>query len=72
MKKLIITSLASTLIIASMTQIGTAAERNTKHHTTTAISEQVRNAHAQVAPFYVPAAQNNYAGDEALSPPAGR
>ena len=73
MKKLIAASFASILIIGSMTQIATAAERTTKHHTAAATSERVRNAHASVAPFYVPAQENfSGAGDEALSPPAGR
>jgi hypothetical protein len=50
MKKLIAASLASVAIAASMMQIATAGERTPKHHHAAAASEQVRDAHAWVAP----------------------
>jgi hypothetical protein len=70
MKKLIIASLASTLIIASMTQMATAAERTTKHHHAATMNEQVRNSNASIAPFYGPVQDDRFR-DEAMSPPAG-
>jgi hypothetical protein len=73
MKKLVTVSLALTLVIVSMTRIASAAERTTKHHYAAATSEQVRNARASVAPFYVPT-QDDFARmrNGAQSAPAGR
>ena len=50
MKKLIAASLASALIAGSMTQIATASERTARHRHATAASEQIRDAHAWIAP----------------------
>ena len=52
MKKLIVASLTSILIFASMTPIATARERVTKHRYS--VNERIRNARA-LAPSYVPA-----------------
>jgi hypothetical protein len=65
-------SAVTTLIAVSMIQSATAAERTRKHHVAATTSEQVRNANASVAPFYVYPAESGSFRDEALSPPAGR
>jgi hypothetical protein len=72
MNKLITVSLASTLMIASMSQVATAGER-TKHHQAATTNEQVRNANASAVPFYVPA-EDEFARlrNGAGSAPAGR
>ena len=69
--KRIAVSAVSTLIALSMIQSATAAERTRKHHVATT-SEQVRNANASAAPFYVNRGDDyGRFPDEALSAPAG-
>ena len=53
MKNLIIASLTSTLILASITPAAFAGERVTRHHHAV-ISEHVRNANASVPLFEAP------------------
>jgi len=70
--KRIAASAVTTLIVVSMIQSATAAERTKKHHVAVTTSEHVRNANASAAPFYVNAGEQGSFRDEALSPPAGR
>jgi hypothetical protein len=72
MKKTILASLASILVVTSMTQIAAASERTARHHQTA----QVRNANASMMPA---AASGGYTRDDlahlqngAESAPAGR
>jgi hypothetical protein len=71
MTKRIAASAVTMLIAVSMIQSASAGERTRKHHVATT-NEQVRNANASVAPFYVYPAESGSFRDEALSPPAGR
>jgi putative heme iron utilization protein len=71
MSKRVAVSVVSTLIAVSMIQTATAGERTRKHHVAMTTSEQVRNANASVAPFYVNTGEQGSFRDEALSPPAG-
>jgi hypothetical protein len=71
MSKRIVVSAASMLIAAWMIQAATAAERTTKHHVAPATSEQVRNANAYAAPFYVDQDELARYRNGAESAPAG-
>ena len=71
MTKRIAASAVTMLIAASMIQSATAAERTRKHHVATTTNEQVRNANASAAPFYVYPGDSGGFRDEALAPPAG-
>jgi hypothetical protein len=72
MSKRIAISVASVLIVASMIQTATAAERTKKHHVVATTNEQLRNANASAVPFFVNRDDLGSMRDEALSPPAGR
>jgi hypothetical protein len=72
MSKRIAISVASVLIVASMVQTATAAERTKKHHFAATTNEQIRNANAWAAQSYVNSGELGSIRDEALSPPAGR
>ena len=71
MSKRVAVSVVSTLIAVSMVQSATAGERTRKHHVAATTNEQVRNANASAAPFYVYTGEQGSFRDEALSPPAG-
>jgi hypothetical protein len=71
MLKRIAVSVASVLIAASMIQTATAGERTMKHHFMAPVSEQVRNANASVAPFYVDTDELARLRNGAESAPAG-
>jgi small neutral amino acid transporter SnatA (MarC family) len=67
--KRIAASVISALIAVSMIQTATAGERTRKHHA--AVSEQVRNANAAVAPFQVDQDEMVRYRNGAESAPAG-
>lgn len=73
MSKRIAASAVSMLIAASMIQSAAAGERIRKHHGAATTNEQIRNANASAAPFYVNRGEDfGRFPDEALSAPAGR
>jgi putative heme iron utilization protein len=70
MSKRIAASAVSALIAISMVQTATAGER-TRHRAAATTSEQVRNANASAAPFYVDQDEYSRYRNGALSAPAG-
>jgi putative heme iron utilization protein len=69
MSKRIAASAISALIAISMVQTATAGERT--RHRAAATSEQVRNANASAAPFYVDQDEYSRYRNGGLSAPAG-
>jgi hypothetical protein len=69
MSKRIAASAISALIAISMVQTATAGERTKRRAAAT--SEQVRNANASAAPFYVDQDEYSRYRNGALSAPAG-
>ena len=72
MTKRIAISAASMLLAASLIQTATAAERTTKRHVAATTNEQVRNANAYAAPYYVDQDEIARLRNGAESAPAGR
>jgi hypothetical protein len=72
MSKRIAVSLASLLIAASMIHTAMAGERITKHRFAVTKNEQVRNANASAAPFYIDEDELARLRNGAESAPAGR